>query len=188
VLERQFAKLLGRLNIDDEVLDWMRAALRESHADEKREHETAIARLQAEYDRLQNRIYAMYVDKLDGRVDTAFFERMSAEWRAEQDRCLREIERHQSADQSYLVEGVRLLELARNAQRLFQKQEPREKRRLLNFLVSNCSWKGGELTSTLRQPFDLLAQTAAIAAQAAAKSRSESAKRESWLGDLDRTG
>jgi site-specific DNA recombinase len=139
----------------------MRAALREGHADEKREHEAAIARLKAEYDRLQNRIYAMYVDKLDGRVDTAFFERMSAEWRAEQDRCLREIERHQSADQSYMVEGVRLLELARNAQRLFQKQEPREKRRLLNFLVSNCSWKGGELTSTLRQPFDSLAQAAA---------------------------
>ena len=148
VLERQFAKLLGRLNIDDEVLDWMRAALRESHADEKREHEAAIARLRAQYDRLQNRIYAMYVDKLDSRVDTAFFERMSAEWRAEQDRCLREIERHQSADQSYLVEGVRLLELARNAQRLFQKQQPKEKRRLLNFLVSNCSWKDGELTST----------------------------------------
>ena len=59
MLERQFAELLGRLNFDDEVLDWMRAALRESHADEKREHEAAIARLQAEYDRFQNRIYAM---------------------------------------------------------------------------------------------------------------------------------
>jgi site-specific DNA recombinase len=46
--------------------------------------------------------YAMYVDKLDGKVDGAFFERVSGEWRAEQDRCLREIERHQTADQSYL--------------------------------------------------------------------------------------
>jgi hypothetical protein len=89
VLERQFAELLGRMSFDDEVLDWMRAALHESHADEKREHEAAITRLQAEYDRLQNRIHAMYVDKLDGRVDTAFFERMLAEWRAEQDHCLR---------------------------------------------------------------------------------------------------
>jgi site-specific DNA recombinase len=111
----------------------------------------AIARLQAKYDRLQNRIHAMYVDKLDGRVDTAFFERMSAEWRAEQDCCLREIERHQSADQSYMVEGARLLELARNAQRLFRKPEPREKWRLLNFLVSNCSWKGGEQLPSQRR-------------------------------------
>ena len=105
--------------------------------------------LRAEYDRLQNRIHAMYVDKLDGKVDGVFFERMSGEWRGEQDRCQREIERHQTADQSYLEEGVRILELARNAQRLFENQEPREKRRLLNFLVSNCSWKGGEAEYSL---------------------------------------
>jgi site-specific DNA recombinase len=159
--------------------------LRESHADEKREHEAAIARLKIEYDRLQNRIYGHVRGQARRSGGYRLLGRMSAEWRAEQDRCLREIERHQSADQSYMVEGVRLLELARNAQRLFQKQEPREKRRLLNFLVSNCSRKGGELTSTLRQPSDFLAQTAAIAAQAAANRRSESAKRESWLGDLD---
>ncbi len=107
----------------------------------------------------------MYVDKLDGRIDTAFFDRMSAEWRAEQDRCLQLIEQHQSADQSYLEEGVRILELARNSRRLFEKQEPREKRRFLNFFVSNCTWKGGELTPVFRQPFDLFAETTAIAAQ-----------------------
>ena len=73
------------------------------------------------------------VDKLDGRVDSAFFDKMSAQWREEQNRCLREIERHQTADKSYMDEGVQLLELARNAQRLFEKQEPREKRRLAQF-------------------------------------------------------
>jgi site-specific DNA recombinase len=165
IIEQQFTDLLGRFKFDDEILEWVREALDASHADERREHEDAIKRLQAEYDRLQNRIHAMYVDKLDGKVDGVFFERMSGEWRGEQDRCLREIERRQTADQSYLKEGVRILELARNAQPLFQKQELREKRRLLNFLVSNCSWKGGELTTVLRQPFDLLAETTAIAAQ-----------------------
>ena len=45
-----------------------------------------------------------------------------------------------------------LLELARNARRLFESQEPREKRRLLNFLVSNCSWRSGELTATHADP------------------------------------
>ena len=102
----------------------------------------------------------MYVDKLDGLVDTAFFERMSNQWREEQNRCQREIERHQNADKSYMDEGVQLLELARNAQRLFAKQEPREKRRLLNFVLSNCTWEDGEVVATFRQPFDMLAETA----------------------------
>ena len=73
-------------------------------------------------------------------------------------RCQREIERHRNADKSYLGEGIALLDLARNAQRLFAKQEPREKRRLLNFLLSNCTWEDGEVTATFRQPFDMLAQ------------------------------
>jgi len=185
VIEQQFTDLLGRLKFDDEVLEWVCEALDASHADERREHDDAIKRLRAEYDRLQNRIHAMYLDKLDGKVDGAFFERMSGEWRAEQDRCLCEIERHQTADQSYLEEGVRILELARNAQRLFLKQEPREKRRLLNFLVSNCSWKGGELTAALRQPFDLLSETTTLAAHAARDGRRNLTQSEIWLPGPD---
>jgi site-specific DNA recombinase len=133
VLEERFADLLGQLHFDNEVLAWVREALQISHADEKREHGEAMARLRVEYDRLQKRIDAMYVDKLDGRIDAPFFDRMSCEWRAEQAQCLRDIERHQVAEQSYMDEGVRLLELARDAQRLFERQEPREKRRLLNW-------------------------------------------------------
>ena len=159
VLERQFSDRLGQLSFDDEALEWVREALHASHADETREHEGAIERLHTEHKRLQSRLDAMYIDKLDGRVDATFYERMSTSWREEQTRRLREIERHQAANKSYMDEGVRLLELARNARRLFERQEPREKRRLLNFLVSNCSWKSGELTATLRQPFDLLAKT-----------------------------
>jgi site-specific DNA recombinase len=185
VIGHRFSQILGRLTFDEEVLTWVRDALRASHFDEKREHEAAIGRLRAEYDRLQARMHAMYVDKLDGKVDGAFFDRMSAEWRAQQDRCLHEIERHQSADQTYLDEGVRLLELARDAQRLFEKQEPREKRRLLNFVVSNCIWKNGELVANLRQPFDLLAETTAIAAQAAAGHPPNVAKTEIWLPGPD---
>src|SRR6266540_836424 len=57
-------------------------------------------------------------------------------------------------------------------------QQPREKRRLLNFVLSNCSWKDGEVVTTFRQPFDLLAQTAAIATRTEAGSDSNSAKSE----------
>ena len=185
VIEKQFTDLLGRLKFDDEVLEWVRDALHASHADEHREQEEAIKRHQAEYKRLQDRVHAMYVDKLDGLIDSAFFDQMSNQWRAEQDRCLREIERLKSADKSYLEEGVQLLELARNAQRLFEQQEPRQKRRLLNFVLSNCSWDDGEVVATFRQPFDLLAETTATSADKQAAATAISGKSEIWLGDLD---
>jgi site-specific DNA recombinase len=182
-LEAQFTELLGQLKFDDEVLEWVRDALHASHADERHEYEEGIKRHQAEYKRLDERIHAMYVDKLDGFVDAAFFEKMSNQWREEQNRCLREIERLQAADRSYMDEGVQLLELARSAQKLFEQQEPREKRRLLNFVLSNCTWDDGEVVATFRQPFDLLAETTAIGARAASNETAKLAKTEIWLGD-----
>ena len=185
VLEQKLTELLGRLKFDDEVLEWVRDALHCSHADERREHEGAIKRHQVEYKRLQDRINAMYVDKLDGIVDTAFFEKMSNQWREEQNRCQREIDHHQSADKSYMDEGVQILELARNAQKLFEQQQPHQKRRLLNFLLSNCMWEDGEVIATFRQPFELLAETTAVAARHEAENMTSSAKTEIWLPGPD---
>jgi hypothetical protein len=51
--------------------------LHASHADERHEHEEAIKSQQAEDKRLWDRINAMDVDKLDGLVGSAFFERIS---------------------------------------------------------------------------------------------------------------
>ena len=80
-------------------------------------------------------------------------------------------------------EGIQILELARNAQQLFERQEPREKRRLLNFVLSNCSWDDGEVVATFRQPFDLLAETSAIAAQTKVANNANFSKSGIWLGD-----
>jgi len=40
-----------------------------------------------------------------------------------------------------------------------------EKRRLLNFVVSNCTWSGCEPRATLHEPFYIFEQTTAMAAQ-----------------------
>ncbi len=184
-LEAQFTQLLGRLRFDDEVLVWVREALQASHADQRREHREAIERLLAEYKRLDERINAMYVDKLDGKIGGEFYDKFAGEWREEQRRLQREIERHQKADKSYMDEGVQILELAQNAQKLFERQEPRQKRRLLNFVLSNCSWEDGEVRATFRQPFDLLAETIAIAARQEVGNTANSVKNEIWLGRQD---
>jgi len=155
---KRFAELLKGLSLDNEVMEWVTEALRQSHGDEKKYHDEAITRLQAEYKRLQARIETIYVEKLDGKIDSAFFDCKSTEWRSEQDRILHSIEEHQGANQIYFEEGIRLLELSQRVYDLFKKQEPHEKRRLLNFLLSNCAWKNGELTATFRQPFNMISE------------------------------
>ena len=90
------------------------------------------------------------LDELDVEVHLVKEGVVLSRERSEQAECLRLIEEHQTANQSYMAEGIRLLELARNARHLFEKQEACEKRRLLDFLVSNCSWRDNRLTADFR--------------------------------------
>jgi site-specific DNA recombinase len=56
-------------------------------------------------------------------------------------------------------EGVKLLELAQRAVTLYEKQNMREKRRIINFVCSNSPWKDGRLLPNYRKPFDILSET-----------------------------
>jgi site-specific DNA recombinase len=183
VLDEQFSAVLEALRFDPEVLGWIRSALVESHQDMSRHHEDAIKRLRVEFDRLQHRIDAVYIDKIDGNVTAEFFERKAAEWRAEQARCQRSITDHQQANDTYMHDGVRLLELAQSAGRLFRKQTGAEKRKLLEFLISNCTLANGRIAVTLKQPFDIIAETASAALSAAAPKGVEKLDRMDWLGN-----
>jgi site-specific DNA recombinase len=158
-IARQFGQAISAVKLDSDVLNWVIAALRESHADEKKYHTERIAEFKALYEKLQCRLEAMYEDKLDGRIGQDFYDRKSSEWKKEQDEILQNIECHQGANRSYLEDGAKLLELAQHAVILYDKQTPQEKRRIINFVCSNSVWKDGHLKPNYRQPFDMLAET-----------------------------
>jgi site-specific DNA recombinase len=145
VIETEFEKVLSLIAIDQEVVDWVASALRQSHADEKRFRDAAVAKLNSDHARLQGRLEAMYEDRLDGRVDLAFFDRKSREWRDEQSRILREIEGHQTANESYMDAGIRILELSRNMHRLFGEATRRRK-------AAAARFRGIELLMEGRHP------------------------------------
>ena len=178
--EERFGDLLKGLRMDSEVAAWVADALRKSHVDEKTFREEATNRLQDEYARLQRRLDSAYEDRLDGRISVAEFDAKAAGWRAEQDRIQRSLDEYRAADRVYVETGVRLLELASRAHELFVKQVPSEKRRLLNFLVSNSTWKEGTLTVTFRQPFDLLMDTNVSYERDARVEGAEKAKKKNW--------
>jgi site-specific DNA recombinase len=181
VLAEKFAHFLRQLRLDDHAFQMIRQALHESLDDKQRERTEAMDKLQAEADRLQKRIEALYVDKLDGQIDDGFYRRMQTQWRDERDRCLRDIVRHHEADDSYIDQGIAILDLARKAHGFFEIETPSEKRKLLNLLLSNGSWAHGELSVTFKEPFDFLAETIADATRIEAAEGRDSAQNEKWL-------
>jgi len=159
IIAEQYGDYLQQLIVDEEVLTWIRDSLRSSNADKERFCKESVDTLQKHYNRLQERLDRMYEDKLDGRIDAAYFDAKSKMWRAEQEDTLRKISAYQKADEKYMEAGIQILELVQNAHRLYQKQPLFERRRLINFVFSNSTFKNGALEPQLRNPFDFLAKT-----------------------------
>ena len=185
VLEDWFTGLLMALRFDDQVYAWIRTALVDNFEKEKEFHIKAVKQLEEQSTRLQGRLDTIYVDKIEGKVDLSTYDRLSSQWRAEQAEILRNIESHQAADRSYMDLGVRLVELAQRSLQLFVKQNPYEKRRLLKFLLWNCSWKNGELKAEYRQPFDILAVAASRQEEVIKENGARNGKSEGWWAVVD---
>ena len=69
--------------------------------------------------------------------------------------------------------------------RLFEKQQADEKRRLLNFVVSNSIWKGGEIVPEWRQPFDMIAIANAGTEGGNHGDGAKNGLNENWLPGMD---
>ena len=87
---------------------------------------------------------AVYEDRFNPEIPSDVFERHFAKWQIERDRLKRCIyDLHTANPRSCIPEGFNLLELAKNAEKLFKKQASDEKRRFLEFVASNSTWEGG---------------------------------------------
>ena len=155
-LERQFEDILGELQFSEALLDWMREALRQSQKEKAEYHRRAIEKLNAQYTKLQNRIDQIYLDKLDGEIEEAFYRRNVSAWREEQAKIRTRIERHEKADQNYIDQGIRLLELARNAQEFFRTHSEAERAALLGFILPGSTLKDDQVVPAFKPPFDII--------------------------------
>lgn len=185
IFEDKFADILKTLQFDGDTLKWISNALKESHKDKQKCHDEAISRLQAQHTKLTTRIDNMYIDKLDGNIRLDFFETKSNEWRKEQEDIMEKIQKHQKANHIYIHEGVKLLELAHDAYRLYVKQNAAEKRKLLDFVISNSVWDGESLAVEFKQPFDILVKNKLAIESKITDDIPKTAVFEKWLRGQD---
>jgi len=157
-LEEKLGQFVKDIVIDDERLEWIKEALKESHADEKAFHDEMMAKLTSQLGKLQQKLDKAYDDKLEGKIAEEFWAKKSEQWGEEQSGILSKLKWHQGANKSYFGEGIKILELANRAYSLYLKAEAQEKRKLLNYILSNCQVANGTLYPTHRKPFDLIAE------------------------------
>ena len=69
-----------------------------------------------------------------------------------------ELGRVSQGNDSIVVTGEKILELAKSATFLYETQDSSEQRQLLETVLSNCTFDRGTLSPTYSKPFDLFAQ------------------------------
>ncbi len=154
------AEIVKQIEIDDNMVADIKEALTESHRDKIAYHNNALTALNKRAKHIQGLIDKAYEDKLSGVISEDFWRRKSIEWNNELTQAVGEIENHNNANFNYFDTGVQILELANKAYGLYLEQTRLEQRKLLNIILSNCSFYRGTLYPIYKKPFDIFAKRA----------------------------
>ena len=172
--EEELADRLGQVLADIHIPDAVLAELKHSLATDQQRNQQAVReqrqRLNQRLSMIRQRLDQAYLDKLDRKIDAEFWERKSAEWRAEEQQVAMALTGLDHASPDRLLDATRILELANKAHFLYVSQNPAEKAKLLKMVLSNWAIDGATLYPTYRKPFDLICQRA---------------KNEEWRGRRD---
>lgn len=185
VLLEQFTAILERITMTDSMFRWVTNALRESFSDVKRDHDTAVVRLQAERERLRERMKQIYLDNMDDKIEDGIFRALTAQFRKLERKIGRELDLRLDADLSYMDEGVAVMSIARDAKERFMEAELAVKKHLLSVVLSNCSFRDRTVTATYRKPFDIIAEKLPRSAVATLAREGKLPQNAKWLPELD---
>ncbi len=158
----QARKLFDSVHLSENGLAYVVAGLKQSLEEKRSTHDKDYDMFVREHAMLKNRLDKMYEDKLDGRVSDEFYDSKYAEYKNRLDDLAERIASHNKADIGYYDFGRKILELAKNAGKLFDQANPAEKRELMQFVLSNSTIKDSMPDFTLKQPFFSIAKHSSV--------------------------
>ena len=153
MLDEQFYEIIGSIQIPADKIDTIIRSLKDSCSEKNRFRDEAIASIRKAGDVLRARIDQAYLDKLDGKITEEFWKENTNRWQSELATCDYQLTAYSNADMPYYENGKRILELAQNAQLLYLRATPEEKRRLIKLALSNLRLHGVTIGYEMRNPF-----------------------------------
>jgi DNA invertase Pin-like site-specific DNA recombinase len=162
ILEEKLSSLLADvikpIQITSEIAASIADAISASESAAERTRSEALRQVDQRRSAVLTKQDRAYEDFLEGRVSEEFWSRKSRAWEAELNAIETERLRIDTPREAITVTAHKILELAKQAEFLYKSQNPREQRRLLETVLSNCTFDRGTLCPTYSKPFDLLVQ------------------------------
>ncbi len=158
LFEKETLKLLGALQIDEEVAGWITAELEKVDMKSHEIDEKQLSGLVSRRKQLKAMQLACYEDKLLGKIPESTWKERDTGWQTELDAIENDLAAlNDVPTRDELLAAVRdPFELLQTAPSLYVSQESAEKRRLMKTIASNLSVGDGIVSFDLRSPFDLI--------------------------------
>jgi site-specific DNA recombinase len=122
-------------------------------------HTNLVQNLEKQIRLLQGHIDQAYCDKLDKKISEEFWSTHSKKWLKEKEKLAVKLLTTQKADTHYLENANLILQLVKKAAGLFKIQNATEKRKLMNILLSNCSYSNESLDLQMKPVFSMIMKT-----------------------------
>lgn len=149
----QFDEAVKAVSLAQKHIEYIKQGLKESLADKKEFSNELRTNLQAEANRIRHRIDKITDEYYDDKVDAKFYNEKRLKWTQDLDEIMIKLEALHHAEKKYYDEGVRIVETLKNAYTLYLQQPNSEKRKMLNYLLSNCVLKGRKVSYNYNLPF-----------------------------------
>ena len=146
---RHVRELLGAtidaIQIPAEVAGHLEQALLASQSDADQDRRETRDRLEKQHRALLSKLDRGYDDYLEGRISEDFWTRKSEEWEDARRALEADVARLDRPSAPLALTVQKILELAKQAGFLYRTQDPSEQRRLLDTVLSNCTFDRGSL-------------------------------------------
>ena len=159
-IEEAVHNLLASLKISETGFKYLKLALKQSLGDKREWQDKIYENLAAERMTLKTRLDKMYEDRLDEKISEERYSQLSDKWNARLEEIDKAMSKQDKADANYYDFGVKILELGRNAENLYKTAEPLQKRRLMQYLLSNSELLNQTPKFSLKLPFSQIAKHA----------------------------
>ncbi len=155
-LTTQLEDVIKRIAVPEVVCEQILTVLNKDQHKNQQQTEASRTTLESEIVKLEKRIDRLYEDHIDEKIDEDLYKRKTEDYK-------QTIKKHKTQLNSFELSSVdqvetvsHLLEVSKNAHKLFKIADYQEKRKILKTLLSNLELKGKQLRWELRKPFDLM--------------------------------
>jgi site-specific DNA recombinase len=142
----------------NKVLIILEKALKESHSGEIEYHSKSVNEINKRIEKAQNRLEAIYEDKIDGKIPPEFYNRKFIEYTKEREEAIELLKKLNEGNTKYYEAGFAIHELASKAAKIYMsdKATTEDKRLLLSKIFSNLLLNSNEIRPDYTLAFEFL--------------------------------